>query len=172
MRDVADRDRIYRFMRALGAQADQDTRVYFTGGATAVLYGWRASSIDIDVKIVPDRDPLLRAIQSIKDDLRISVELASPLDFISVPEGWEDRSPFVRQGRTFFHHFDLYAQAIAKVERGHIQDRDDVREMLRRGFIEPAKSLAYLATVEPLLYRYPAIDPRSLRTAVQDTFRI
>jgi hypothetical protein len=37
-------------------QTDGDTRIYFTGGATAVLYGWRASTIDVDLKIVPDRD--------------------------------------------------------------------------------------------------------------------
>lgn len=45
MRQVADADRIHRFMRALGAEADQEARIYFTGGATAVLFGWRESTI-------------------------------------------------------------------------------------------------------------------------------
>jgi uncharacterized nucleotidyltransferase DUF6036 len=172
MREVADTDRIFRFMRALGGEADEDTRVYFTGGATAVLYGWRESTIDVDVKIVPDRDRLLRAIPSVKENLRINIELASPMDFIPVLEGWEDRSPFIRQeGRIFFHHFDLYAQALAKVERGHTQDLDDVREMIRRGLIDPAKGLEYFAAIEPLLYRYPAIDPQSLRAAVDEAMR-
>src|SRR5262249_59187319 len=99
MREVADCDRIRRFMRAVGARTHEDTRVYFTGGATAVLFGWRGSTIDVDIKIVPDRDDLLRAIPSIKEDLHINVELASPLDFIPVPDGWEDRSPFIRQER-------------------------------------------------------------------------
>ncbi len=159
-------------MRALGAETDEDARVYFTGGATAVLFGWRDSTIDVDIKIVPDRDRLLRAIPAIKDALQVNVELASPLDFVPVPEGWEDRSPFIRQeGRAFFHHFDLYAQALAKIERGHLQDVDDVREMLRRGLIDPDRSVEYFAVVEPLLYRYPAIDPQTLRAAVNDAMR-
>jgi hypothetical protein len=172
MREVADRDRIHRFMRALGADTDEDTRIYFTGGATAVVFGWRNSTIDVDIKIVPDRDHLLRAIPSIKENLHINVELASPLDFIPVPDGWEDRSPFIRQeGRAFFHHFDLYAQALAKIERGHAQDLDDVQEMLRRGLIDRARGLEYYAAVEPLLYRYPSLDPRALHAAVTEAFR-
>ncbi len=154
-------------MRAIGPEADEDTRIYFTGGATAVLLGWRESTLDVDIKIVPDRDKLLRAIPSLKEQLHINVELASPIDFIPVPSGWEDRSPFIRQeGRIFFHHFDLYAQAIAKIERGHVQDVNDVREMLRRGFIDAEKGLEYFAAIDPLMYRYPAVDPQSLRKAV------
>ena len=159
-------------MRTLGAETDEDARVYFTGGATAVLFGWRDSTIDVDIKIVPDRDRLLRAIPGIKETLHINVELASPIDFIPVPEGWEDRSPFIRQeGRAFFHHFDLYAQALAKIERGHVQDVDDVREMLRRGLIDPVKGLEYFAAIESFLYRYPALDPRALREAVNEAMR-
>lgn len=43
MRALADRDRIERFMRALAAESDVEARVYFTGGATAVLQGWPGS---------------------------------------------------------------------------------------------------------------------------------
>ena len=46
MRQVADASHIRRLMSALGAKAEQDTRVYFTGGATAVLIGWWATTID------------------------------------------------------------------------------------------------------------------------------
>ena len=63
MRQPADLTRIKRFMRALGDAARRETRVYFTGGATAVLHGWRDSTIDIDIKIVPDRDELLRTVR-------------------------------------------------------------------------------------------------------------
>lgn len=37
MRELTDRERLARFMRALGEAANEDARVYFTGGATAVL---------------------------------------------------------------------------------------------------------------------------------------
>lgn len=43
-------------MEALGAAADSPARVYFTGGATAVLLGWRPSTIDVEVKFLPDHD--------------------------------------------------------------------------------------------------------------------
>ncbi|HLW47066.1 MAG TPA: DUF6036 family nucleotidyltransferase [bacterium] len=159
-------------MRTLGAAASEEARVYFTGGATAVLYGWRNSTIDVDVKIVPDRDHLLRGIPPIKENLHINIELASPMDFIPVRDGWEERSPFIRQERRlFFHHFDLYAQALAKIERGHAQDLDDVREMLRQELIDPAKGLEYFAAIEPLLYRYPAVDGPRFRTDVESAMR-
>jgi hypothetical protein len=73
MRALADADRIRRFMRALGAAASVDTRVYFTGGATAVLQGWRSSTIDVDIRIVPESDPVFRAIPQLKDDIRHAV---------------------------------------------------------------------------------------------------
>lgn len=171
MRAVADRERIASFMRALGAEADEPARVYFTGGATAVLFGWRSSTIDIDLKIVPERDRLFRAIPQIKERLHINVELASPVDFIPVRRGWEERSPFIAQeGHVVFHHFDLYGQALAKVERGHVQDLEDVQEMIARELVEPARAWRDFEAIEPELYRYPAVDPRSFRRAVEEIF--
>jgi hypothetical protein len=146
--------------------------VYFTGGATAVLHGWRASTLDVDVKIVPDRDELLRAIPALKERLRLNVELASPADFIPVRPGWEDRSPFIaREGRTSFHHFDLCAQALSKIERGHAQDLDDVRRMLEMGLVDRAEVARYFDGIEPQLYRYPALDPESFRARVEAAIR-
>ena len=62
MRELADSARIERFMRELGKAVDVEGRVYLTGGATAVLYGWRATTIDVDIKLIPDRDEILREI--------------------------------------------------------------------------------------------------------------
>jgi hypothetical protein len=53
VRARADVERLRRFMAALGREAASDTRVYFTGGATAVLLGWRASTLDADILVVP-----------------------------------------------------------------------------------------------------------------------
>jgi hypothetical protein len=156
-------------MEALARAADRELDVYLVGGTTAVLMGWRPSTIDVDLVIQPEDDALLRAIPELKERLQVNVELASPLDFIPVPPGWEDRSPVIaRIGRVRFHHFDLYAQALAKLERGHRQDVADVREMLRRGLVGPEQLLAYFDRIEPELYRYPAIDPPTFRRAVQD----
>jgi hypothetical protein len=73
-------------------------------------------------------------------------------------------------GRVAFDHFDLYAQALAKVERGHRHDLADVHEMTARGLIDPRHALAYFARMEPELYRFPAIDPPSFRRAVEEAF--
>ena len=169
MRGLSDEPGIRRFMRELGRAARRPARVYFTGGATAVLAGWRNSTIDIDLKFVPEDDALLRAIPILKESLQINVELAAPADFIPVAAGWEDRSRFVAQeGPLTFLNYDLVAQALAKIERGHAQDVEDVQAMLTRGLVEPAAIRAAFAAIESELYRYPAIDPASFRTAVEE----
>jgi hypothetical protein len=171
MRRLADRDRIDRFMRALGRAADTDGACFFTGGATAVLIGWRGSTIDVDIRLVPESDPLLRAIPRIKEDLEINVELAAPDEFIPVPPGWEGRSIFVRrEGRLTFYHFDPYSQALGKLERAHDQDLGDVRAMVERGLVDPGRALAYFEEIEPELFRFPAVDPRAFRRRVEEAF--
>ena len=92
MRALVDAPRVERLMRALGQAAEADTRVYFTGGVTAVLFGWRPSTIDVDLKIVPDHDRLYRALPELKEQLAMNLELAAPDDFIPVKAGWLEES--------------------------------------------------------------------------------
>ncbi len=85
---------------------------------------------------------------------------------------WEERSPYIeRIGRLSFHHFDFYAQALAKVERGHAQDVVDVREMIARGLVEPAAARAYFTAIVSELYRYPAVDRSAFERAVIEAFQ-
>lgn len=171
MRELAAAERIGQLMRALGREAGEDGAVHLTGGATAVLLGWRPTTLDVDLALVPERDELLRAIARLKDELRVNVELASPADFIPVPSGWEERGLFIaREGPLTFYHFDLYAQALAKLERAHAQDIADVAAMVKRELVEPARALTYFERIEPNLYRFPAIDPPSFRRKVEDAF--
>jgi hypothetical protein len=173
MRELADAERIRAFMRALGRAADADGACYLAGGATAVLVGWRPTTIDVDIRLDPETETLLRAIQSLKEELRLNVELASPADFIPLAPGWEDRSPYVaREGRLTFYHFDPTAQALSKLERGHARDVADVQELVRHGLVEPATALATFEQVEPELYRFPAVDPRAFRDAVEEAFKL
>jgi hypothetical protein len=124
-----------------------------------VLVGWRTSTIDIDLALVPEHESLLRALARLKDELQVNVELASPADFVPVAPGWEERSPFVaREGRVTFRHFDPNAQILAKIERGHVQDLEDVRAMVERGVADAATALAQFEQIEDQLYRFPAID--------------
>jgi len=144
--------------------------VYLTGGATAVLHGWRSATIDVDIKLDAGADPLLRAIPEIKESLNLNVELAAPDDFIPVKAGWADRSPFIEQvGLLSFYHFDLYAQALAKIERGHATDERDVTELIDRGLVDTDQLAAYFRAIRPDLYRFPAIDVGSFERAVTTT---
>ena len=158
-------------MREFGRVAAVEGRVYLTGGSTAVLRGWRESTIDVDIKLIPDRDELLQSIPRLKHELDLNIELASPADFIPVPPGWEERSPLIRvEAKLAFHHFDPVAQALSKAERGHDQDLRDIRELVATGLVDPAEARAQFEVIEPLLYRFPAIDPASFRAAVEELF--
>ena len=57
--------------------------------------------------------------------------------------------------------------AVAKIERGHSQDLDDVTQMLARGLVGRQELRARFDEIEPQLHRYPAIDPASFRRAVE-----
>ncbi|HEX6050941.1 MAG TPA: DUF6036 family nucleotidyltransferase [Gemmatimonadaceae bacterium] len=171
MREVADRARIEAFLSALAREATTSTDVFLVGGTTAVLLGWRESTIDIDLVMRPESDAMLRAIPALKERLQVNVELASPDQFIPVPHGWEERSLVIsRMGRVTFRHYDLVAQALAKIERGHGRDLADVDAMLARGLISGGEVRAMFARMEPELYRFPAIDPPSFRRAVDAVF--
>ena len=170
MRQAVDAARLRAFMHALAQAARDPVQVYLVGGATAVAEGWRNSTIDVDLALGPGAgaEAVLRAIPAIKESLNVNVELASPADFIPVRPGWEDRSPFVAQeGPVTFRHFDLYAQALAKIERGHETDRHDVAALLVRGLIERTQLRLYFDAIEPELYRFPGIDPAAFRRAVE-----
>lgn len=169
MRRLVDAERIRRLLRELGREADKDVRLYLTGGATAVLLGWRASTVDVDVKLDPESDRLLRALPRLKEQLEVNIELASPDHFIPELSGWRDRSLFIAQeGRLFCYHYDLLAQALSKIQRGHAQDLADVRQMLARGLIDRQELRRQFETMEPQLYKYPAIDPPAFRRALEE----
>jgi hypothetical protein len=168
MRSLADAERVRAFMRAAGAAAAHEGICYLTGGATAVLVGWRATTIDVDVALEPEQDELLRELPRIKNELGLNVELASPRDFIPLPAEWEGRSISVgREGSLSFAHFDPYSQALSKLERGHAHDLEDVEAMARLGLIEPARLLELFDEIEPDLYRFPAIEGARFRAAAE-----
>jgi len=169
VRRLTDPERLQAFMEGLARAARRPSRVYFTGGATALLFGWRSSTVDVDIALGEESDDLLRAIPALKEGLEINVELASPSDFIPELPGWRERSPFIeRIGKLDFYHYDLYAQALSKIERGHELDVSDVQEMLARGLVDPDTLFQLFARIEPELFRFPAIDPKSFRRRVEE----
>lgn len=75
MRELANATRIEQFMHEMGRAVSVEGGVYLTGGATAVLHGWRDTTIDVDIKLIPDRDEILREIPRLKEKLNLNIEL-------------------------------------------------------------------------------------------------
>ena len=83
-----------------------------------------------------------------------------------------ERSLFIeRVGRVSCYHYDPYAQALAKIERGHAKDLADVAQLIARGHVEPQRLRELFEAIEPLLHRYPAVDPRSFKKRLDDALR-
>ena len=168
MRSAADADRIERLARELGRTVEPGTRMYLTGGATAVLEGWRESTVDVDVRFEPDSDAALSRIKDLKEQLGVNVELASPLDFLPPLPGWKARCRFrLREGNLEVFDFDPYSQALSKLQRGFELDQKDVQSMIESGQVEPRPLLDLFDEIEPELFRFPAVDPPALRTRLQ-----
>ena len=159
-------------MQAVGQAAKGPGDVYFVGGASAVLQGWREATIDVDLKLDPEPKGIFEALARLKDELDLNVELASPDDFIPPLPGWKARSTLIGQvGSVRFHHYDFFSQALAKIERGHTQDMLDVEEMFRRRLINAAELRKYFEQIRPNLKRYPAIDADDFARKVDEALQ-
>jgi hypothetical protein len=172
MRTETDLAKLKSFMLALGEQVRGGGRIYFTGGATAVLHGWRPMTIDIDLKPDPEPPGLFEALAALKDQLDINVELASPDQFIPPVPGWRERSLFIaKHGPVEFFHYDPYGQALAKLQRRHDRDLRDVDSLCRAGLIHKELLREMFSLIKPQLIRYPAVDPASFEAAVLEFCR-
>jgi hypothetical protein len=160
-RASVDRARIAGFLRALGASFRGSGRLYLVGGTTVVYENLRPQTLDVDVTIEASPDDegrLLRAIRELKDSMSINVEQVSPADFIPLPAGYGERSPFIgRFGGLDVFHFDLYSTALSKIERGTEQDFADVVALLQSGRIEWMQLDGYFREI------LPQMGARSLR---------
>jgi hypothetical protein len=166
-RSPVDAARVRALLEALAKAATGEATVYLVGGATAVTVGWRRSTIDVDLRVEPEDEGLLRALPRLKVELGTNVELASPLDFLPELPGWRDRSPFVaRIGRLTVRHLDPCSQALAKLERGFDQDLADVGHMVEAGLVDPARLEGLLEAVVDEMHRFPTVDVESLRASV------
>lgn len=154
-------------MRQLGARVRSEGCVFFTGGVSAVLLGWREMTIDVDVKADPEPLGFFENLPRLKEELDINIELAAPDQFVPTLSGWRDRSQFIaRHGSLSFYHYDFYSQALAKIERAHARDRHDVGHMIESNLVQPQRLAELFAEVESQLMRYPAIEPELLHKRV------
>ncbi len=167
MRSEMNKAKLEVFMNALGNRVRGAGAIYLTGGATAIWYGWRPMTIDVDIKPDPEPPGLFEALAKLKNELDINIELAAPDQFIPAAAGWRERSIFIaRHGSVEFFHYDPYSQALAKLSRQHPRDIHDVRSMLADGMITTEGLREKFAGIEPQLIRYPALDADTFRANV------
>jgi hypothetical protein len=169
MREKTTVARIQTLMEELGRAVKSRGRIYFTGGVSAVLYGWRETTLYVDLKADPEPQGFFEALPRLKDAVEINIELASPDQFVPALPGWSDRSVFIADhGLLSFYHYDFYGQALAKIERDHPRDGLDVQSMITAGLVKPARLLELFQEVEGLLIRYPAVDAANLRKQLEE----
>jgi hypothetical protein len=149
------------------APREESFRVYIVGGGTAVLCGWRASTIDADLHA--ERDAVFRDIQGIKTRLRLNIEYARPEHFVPPLAGSEHRHVFIeRVGNIDFFHYDPYAQVLSKVVRGFRKDILDARHFVTSGMVDPAHLGALVRDIPESEYaRYPNLSRDAVLGAVK-----
>lgn len=159
MRQETDKEKTTKVLEYLGQHIKTPGTLYLTGGASAVLIGWRDRTIDIDCKFDPEPDGIYEALQQAKEKLDVNIELASPDHFIPPVPDWDKRSQFIgRFGKLDVYHYDFYSQALAKLERGHERDLSDVEKMMENGLIERDKVGDYFEKIKGGLIKYPSIN--------------
>jgi hypothetical protein len=73
----------------------------------------------------------------------------------------------MREGNLEVFDFDPYSQALAKLSRGFELDLEDVESMVGGGLVDAEKLLELYEEIEQHLFRFPSVEPRRLRAAVE-----
>jgi len=156
-------------MKVLGREAQGSGCIYFTGGASALLIGWRSSTVDVDIRLDPEPPGIFQAIAKLKQELNINIELASPQDFLPPLPGWRDRSVFIaKQGQISFYHYDFTAQALSKLSRGFDRDLKDAQAMYEQKLFSLKALRDCFEAIAPELIRFPSLNPEVLRNKVEN----
>lgn len=170
MRDDVTHERLLALMREIARTAPRGKayRVYLVGGGTAVLVGWRSTSIDADL-FAPD-ESVFRDVQGIKERLNLNIEFARPEHFVPALPDSESRHVFIEaMDRVTYYHYDPYAQVLSKIVRGFERDLDDARQFLRAGMVDAGKLLQLVQQIPASEYaKYPNLSPESVEQAVGD----
>jgi len=153
---------------ARSAPAGEIFRVCIVGGGTAVLAGWRPSTIDVD--LYGDRDDVFRAIQAIKERLDLNIEYARPEQFVPPLAGSERRHVFIdRVGDVEFFHYDPYAQLLSKIVRGFRKDLLDARHFLQSGMVDADTFRTLVHRIPAGAYaKYPNLSQDAVNSAVDE----
>ena len=153
---------------ARSAKPGRKYRIYLVGGATAVLEGWRDSSIDAD--LYARQDEIFRDVQQIKEQLNVNIEFVRPEDFVPPLAGTEKRHVYIETiGRVSFYHYDPYAQLLSKVVRGFARDLVDANAFVTSGMVDAERFRKLVEKIPEESYaKYPRLSSAAVRAAVDD----
>lgn len=172
MRSALDSSKLQLLLRELGLRARSPGKIYLTGGASALLEGWRDSTVDVDLKLEPEPGGIFQAIAELKNRLDVNIELASPDQFLPSLADWDAHSRFVtRHGKVEFYHYDFRAQALAKLARAHERDLLDVSAMIDRQLVSAEEIKSAFEEIRPQLIRFPGLDAEVFEKRVFDFLR-
>jgi hypothetical protein len=161
MRDNSGKKKIEDFITEISKHVKVPLSVYFNGGATAVMFRLRETTIDVDLYFEPDEMQMYKAIQLLKEELNMNIELAAPHDFVAPLSQWRERSLFITtKNKINFFHYDLYSQIISKVQRGWKQDLSDAQGFLAQ--LESKLLIKLFKEAKPGFIKYPAVDVNQL----------
>jgi len=169
MRGSTNKGKIQNFMAVLGRMVAGEGTIYLTGGVTALLYGWRETTIDIDIKPDPEPAGLFEVLAEIKNKLDLNIEIASPDQFIPAVEGWKERSLFIKKcGKVQFFHYDPYGQVLSKLQRRHDRDLIDAKAFVDFKLVDKVLLKQFFKQIKPRLIRFPSIDSDVFSNSVID----
>ncbi|OGS04164.1 MAG: hypothetical protein A3G41_07330 [Elusimicrobia bacterium RIFCSPLOWO2_12_FULL_59_9] len=155
MRELINSERLRTFLDALGQAIRFPVRLYLVGGTSLIHFGLKEQTVDIDLSWevdVKNQTELIEVLRNLKEKLNMSIEEASPKEFIPLPAGWRDRCLWAgRFGPVDVFHFDPYSTALSKIDRGSEVDFDDVAQLLAAGKITMEKLEQCCREIIPLM---------------------
>ena len=170
MRRSLSREGVRDLMKELARTAPRrgSHRVFFVGGGTAVLEGWREYTIAAD--LYSDTDAVFGEVQGIKERLNLNIEFVRPEEFVPALQGTGGRHVFIETiGNVSFYHYDPYAQLLSKVVRGFDRDMADARSFLASGMVDAARFRSLVEGIPDTAYaKYPALSWKAVLDAVND----
>jgi hypothetical protein len=170
MRTPLNIERLNAVVASIGRLTPGAGRIYLVGGSTALLLGFRETTVDLDLKIDPEPQGVFEAIAQVKESLQANIELSSPDQFIPELPGWRERSVWIaKHGQIDFYHYDYYSQALAKIARGFDRDLRDAAMLLKSGRISEPELLRLFEVITPAMVRFPNINPKVFRSKL-DSF--
>ena len=130
-----DQKAIQHFFQQLGRLRGVQGKIYICGGAALVHAGIRQSTTqDIDILLIPDSFD--QQIAQFARQQHVTLEFASPGDFIPLPAQWQRHCRYVGKfGGLEVYYFDFLSSALAKIERATQRDIQDVQELVQQGVI-------------------------------------